>query len=348
MEKLARINLIAGQNNVGKTALLEALFLHAGAYNPALILTLNVLRGVERTKVDVMTPSNPLWDYLFYKINPKAMIRLSGSGSVNENRVLELDVVRKPEEISQIRLPRLEVGNENGNGTPYVTNENAVKVLRLRHTQPGQESGAVHLIQTRDGIESESHPEPPFQAIFVPSGFRFPPSGDAERYGELDRINKQQIVLDVLRLIEPRIVRLSAFPVGGVYVLHGDIGLGELIPVTMMGEGTNRLLSFILAIASSGGGVVFIDEIESGLHYSVQRAIWKALYKAAVDFNVQVFSTTHSRECINAAYEAFTEIGEYDFLFHRLVRGESGNVQSITYDQIAMQGVKQLELEVRG
>ena len=31
-----RVNLIAGLNNVGKTALLEALFLHCGATNPEL------------------------------------------------------------------------------------------------------------------------------------------------------------------------------------------------------------------------------------------------------------------------------------------------------------------------
>jgi AAA15 family ATPase/GTPase len=31
--ELERVNLIAGMNNVGKTALLEALFLHCGAYN---------------------------------------------------------------------------------------------------------------------------------------------------------------------------------------------------------------------------------------------------------------------------------------------------------------------------
>jgi len=32
LNDLARVNLIAGKNNTGKTSLLEALFLHAGAY----------------------------------------------------------------------------------------------------------------------------------------------------------------------------------------------------------------------------------------------------------------------------------------------------------------------------
>jgi AAA15 family ATPase/GTPase len=41
LDNLARVNLIAGKNNVGKTALLEALFVHCGAYNPELAVRLN-------------------------------------------------------------------------------------------------------------------------------------------------------------------------------------------------------------------------------------------------------------------------------------------------------------------
>ena len=40
IDQLARINLIVGKNNVGKTALLEALFLLSGPYNPSNALTI--------------------------------------------------------------------------------------------------------------------------------------------------------------------------------------------------------------------------------------------------------------------------------------------------------------------
>lgn len=48
---LDRVNLIAGVNNVGKTAILEALFLHCGAYNPELAIRINAFRGIETMKV---------------------------------------------------------------------------------------------------------------------------------------------------------------------------------------------------------------------------------------------------------------------------------------------------------
>jgi len=47
-------------------------------------------------------------------------------------------------------------------------------------------------------------------------------------------------------------------------------------------------------------GIVLIDEIENGLHYSVQEKLWQAVFSWAQDLNVQVFATTHSNECIKA------------------------------------------------
>ena len=46
MERLARVNLIAGKNGAGKTALLEALFLLAGAGNIDAFPQWQALRGM--------------------------------------------------------------------------------------------------------------------------------------------------------------------------------------------------------------------------------------------------------------------------------------------------------------
>lgn len=50
IQDLERVNVIAGTNNVGKTALLEALFLHCGAYNPALTVKVSAFRGIESVR----------------------------------------------------------------------------------------------------------------------------------------------------------------------------------------------------------------------------------------------------------------------------------------------------------
>ena len=46
LNDLARINLIAGENNIGKTSLLEALFLFSGAHNLTLTVSIQNFRGL--------------------------------------------------------------------------------------------------------------------------------------------------------------------------------------------------------------------------------------------------------------------------------------------------------------
>src|SRR6476469_8589866 len=73
VEPLARVNLIAGKNNVGKTALLEALFLHAGASNPLVSININTFRGMELSSTDV----RDLWGWLFYGKRMEETIELT-------------------------------------------------------------------------------------------------------------------------------------------------------------------------------------------------------------------------------------------------------------------------------
>jgi len=47
IDNLAGVNLFSGKNNVGKTALLEAIFLLLGPDNPQLPMVVNVLRGIQ-------------------------------------------------------------------------------------------------------------------------------------------------------------------------------------------------------------------------------------------------------------------------------------------------------------
>lgn len=57
-------------------------------------------------------------------------------------------------------------------------------------------------------------------------------------------------------------------------MLYVDIGINKKIPMSFMGDGISRLTSILLAILTTKNGIVFIDEIENGIHYSVQNKIW--------------------------------------------------------------------------
>jgi AAA15 family ATPase/GTPase len=120
----------------------------------------------------------------------------------------------------------------------------------------------------------------------------------------------------------------------------------RLIPLPVMGGGIVRLTRLSLYIGNAPKGVVLVDEVENGIHYSVMDKVWKAIGEAARRFDAQVFATTHSRECIVAAHKAFTENGSYDFRLHRLEKVNKA-ISVITYDQKSLAAAIDTGLEVR-
>jgi len=141
-----------------------------------------------------------------------------------------------------------------------------------------------------------------------------------------------------MRLIEPRLRRLTAVPsADGPALIYGDVGAGRIIPIALMGSGFSRLLELTLAFAEVSNGSIMVDEIENGLHHSVLTDVWQAVNRLSHTFNVQVFATTHSYECIVAANAAFSELGSNHLHLHRLYRrSPSESVKAITYTKEAL------------
>src|SRR5262245_43839054 len=84
LKDLARINLIAGKNNTGKTALLEAIHLHNNPAEPDIALRLNQRRaGVERDDLDFDTI-----DWLFNSKQSEAGLEVTSIDEGSVNRVL--------------------------------------------------------------------------------------------------------------------------------------------------------------------------------------------------------------------------------------------------------------------
>ena len=87
-----------------------------------------------------------------------------------------------------------------------------------------------------------------------------------------------------------------------------------------MGDGLTKLFHIALAVASASKGVLLIDEFENGLHWTVQERLWNTLAEAARNFNVQIFCTTHSRDCVEGFTAAVKEAGPGGASIYRLER----------------------------
>ena len=60
-----------------------------------------------------------------------------------------------------------------------------------------------------------------------------------------------------------------------------------------------RLLALSLSLVRTGDGFLLIDEIDTGLHFSVMEEMWRLVVNTALESNVQVFATTHSYDCVH-------------------------------------------------
>jgi AAA15 family ATPase/GTPase len=60
-------------------------------------------------------------------------------------------------------------------------------------------------------------------------------------------------------------------------------------------------------MVNAENGYLFIDEVENGLHYSVQIQLWEVIFFLAKELNVQVFATTHSSDAVAAFSLTATE-----------------------------------------
>ena len=131
--------------------------------------------------------------------------------------------------------------------------------------------------------------------------------------------------------------------VAGYPMIWGDIGLPELVPLPMMGEGMNRIARILLAISTAAGGVVMVDEIENGIHYSVLQKVWSAIADAAERAQVQVFATTHSFECMAAAHQALGD----KLMVHRIEQDTEGKNHCVTLEEEGIAAAIRHGFEVR-
>jgi hypothetical protein len=340
IEPLGQVNLIAGKNNVGKTALLEALFLLIGAGNVTLVTKLSAFRGIEPFGGEPGSVRETLWEPLFFQLDSSATIEISGRLSDGGQQSIEVKLIPGDS-------VRLSIRDKSVSQTGLRTNGTSGKAMQLRYTAPSGEVDTIYMLIDEKGVRVEPVPsEPPFPGYFLTARRRRTPQEDAEQFGRLQMKQEPYDLLETLKIVEPRLKRLTTIFSAGVPMLYGDVGLGRMTPLSLLGDGMGRLTSLLLTIANSPGGVVLVDEIENGLHYSILSTVWQAVGDAARRFDTQVFATTHSFECIKAAHQAFEASESHEFRLHRLDR-INDDIRAVTYDQQMLATAIATDLEVR-
>lgn len=329
MSNLGQFNLIVGDNNVGKTSLLEALTLEEDrvALQFKLILSL-LLRN------DIFSVT---WVQLFDKyVSQKEMWSNILTDIYKPTRVRYTDLAEKTTDVSIELVDNKNLTKRDIESIAEQIPTNKQPDQWLRYYKNNKYQGTFG----RYGAE--------FQELLTSNGalaidllrmnVGYNNNHLAVYYSHINPFRERRILFErglryiIKDLDEVRTHKLLDQEVLGI-VLSGN---EKIYPITQFGDGLIRIMRILLGIISCNTGRIMVDEIESGIHFSRQKEYWKVIINLCHNYGVQLFATTHSLECQQAFIEALedSEMQQYqkDARNISLIENKQEIVEAVTYD----------------
>jgi predicted ATPase len=270
IERLGRVNLFVGKNNAGKSSVLEAVRIFASRGNDNTLWT--ILESHDEARAigpvqheDASSAVKQLFHCRATGWSDGAEIRIGPLHDSNELLTIRVELVPKADRPTEFWRKAID---------PWQT---------------------VILSAAR---------EPMRQTYVSPQGLAI--DAAARLWDFITLTDLEDSVIEALRIISPEIERIS-------FVGEQDqnrIPVAKLanrskpIPFRSLGDGANRMLGIALSLVSARGGVLLLDEIENGIHFTAQEKLWELIFRSAYRLNTQVFATSHSWDCIEAFQSA--------------------------------------------
>jgi len=355
VRRLGRVNLIVGKNNSGKSAFLEAIELFVSNAAASVVIDLIESRQeawMSREQTHSRDPFASSVRHLFYG---HQLPDLAGTGIV----LGELDTQ------SELHITTGAYRNES-------EPDGTLKQIRMMDITPEEDLSSIQFALIVEGndrtrrvlplnsrsdfaIRSASlltrrHGEFQYPWEVVPTG-NISDKRIASLWDFISLTDQESNVIRALQLIEPRVVGV-AFVENNQGSARADRiplvridGIKEPLPLKSMGDGMTRIFHIIVALVNAQHGILLVDEFENGLHWSVQPLVWKMIFRIAQDLDVQVFATTHSRDCIAGFDSAWNE-NEGLGAFFRLEARE-GRVDVTEYTSDTLTDSIDMDVEIR-
>ena len=314
MKDTKQITLISGMNNVGKSSVLDGLFLFFDHITPESFVKLNNFRGFPP-----LPEPKYLWEPVFHNLNTQepVQINLNIDGQSARLHYSRDDSYVVPEDSD---VPK-NVLNQ------FISSTQTSYTLKFQYTL-GKYWETGHFITNPSGMLRNMDTSLDGNRILPLNYTQFINAaivhngGDLTTWiGDLELSGRKEELVEALRLIEPSISDITTImTANGGAQIYIKVS-GRLLPLKLAGDGLNKLLFIVLSIMAHPNSLFLIDEIETGIHYSAYIDFWKTISLAARKYNCQIIATTHSYECIVGAIDGIeqTELTN-SFCYFRIVR----------------------------
>jgi predicted ATPase len=350
MDDLARVNLIVGKNNVGKSSLLEAAFLlvHPNPF-AALATLLENRRELSINEPVQDTPYPRQWydiSHLFFnrQLESEAAIKLQAKES--PYRLAITYIQDWGQDVGQLPLGLDESDTSQVPSSSYLHFANGHLERNMKIPLEG-DLVEGRFLRSRRYLPRSSESMPVANYINT-KGLDYDLLADL--WNTITLTPKEEDVIAMLQVIDNSVERISFTShrrPSGTSILIRQKGSTKPVPLGSMGDGLHRLLTIAEAMASSENGFLFIDEIDTGLHYRTITDMWRIVLETAVRLNVQVFATTHSWDCIRSFAEALDQVEDNTIgaLFRLQRRGET--IEAVRYEAERIAFAIEQEIEIR-
>jgi AAA15 family ATPase/GTPase len=313
MNNIGQFNLILGDNNVGKTSVLEALLFDLEDANRFRDNLLTVLYEFRKVETDT---ENPLRLFLreFTDNEQKFMLEVSN----NKRYVIDISTTINGKTDSYIA--KFEPFNI------YIGNKNSYSAEIAKQNIPYI---PFHLGYDNDLVY--------FYNKFI------------EPFGNIEK-RLIEALKNMLPTIST--LKLAITDGNTPFLRIAQTDKDERIPLSMFGEGTIKLFRILMKIVVHRGKRLMIDEIDAGVHFKKFKNFWRTILLAAKQNEVQIFATTHNLECLQAFKEVLEEIEMLDFQedarSFTLRELPNGQVKAYTYPYEQFKAMLENENNIRG
>lgn len=302
LDKLARVNILVGDNNSGKTSVLEAIYVYGHPFDTQALMYISRVReglgrrlSLERVRwlfpKDSLAPSTEgrVWfDGVQRGAHQRCEISMRDVIGVPSQKTEQLSLFSTPFENESIgsaeNKPREQAGIELMMTAGYVKGSTKVRQDTI------WENARVYpkpMAQELSVVFAESYGHKTF-GVYVEL---FKVAYELELVGDLVAL-LQQYDADVLDL---SVQSEDGFP--SLYIKHAVTGL---TPIMAFGDGMRCVLYMAMRIIMAKGGICLLDEFDNAMHPSVLAASAGWLVGAANKLDVQLFLTTHNLEALDA------------------------------------------------
>jgi len=319
LDKITPVTLISGENNVGKTTLLESIFLLFGYHNVDVFFRVNDMRGIAPV-FQVPFPqghltglSSPLpWETLFTDMDMARKLQIS----VKDNADITSSVCFEKD--AELSLMQFSMNKNMNNMLQPVPGS---YILNISYEHNSENKGKGRFVITQNGLvlnfdinsQVSTH-----TCFYIGPNIHFFQHPTVDWLGKVEREDKKAQIVDALRILDDKISDIFAIVQNGIVDIYAKWNTGKSRPIKTLGSGINKLLNYLLVMIANPGSVILLDEIESGFHYSFYPKLWELITVLSKKTQCQVFATTHSYECINAAIEGIVNFDSSLLTYFRL------------------------------